>query len=122
MQQQLSGETNKLFIWGIILAFIPSIGLLLGVFNGLRGISNQNATGLGAVAGGFEEAFVTTGALAAILLPIIVIVMLIKSLSGSSSFRKFVSVVSIGWCALLLVFCVASLWTVFIIAPKTTGH
>lgn len=38
------------FIWGLVLAWAPAIPLIVGMSNAFRGLSEQKATGLGAVA------------------------------------------------------------------------
>ena len=53
---------GKRFLWGVLLAWIPFFFFVLpAFFNAFREISTPKATGLGAVAGGFTEAFATFG-------------------------------------------------------------
>jgi biopolymer transport protein ExbB/biopolymer transport protein TolQ len=44
----------------IVHAFVGLFGTVVGILNAFKGISEQKATGLGAVAGGIAEALVTT--------------------------------------------------------------
>jgi len=52
---------KKRFLWGVLLAWAPWIPTLIGIGYAFRGISEQKATGLGAVAGGLVEVFVVWG-------------------------------------------------------------
>ena len=122
MEQQSISTVNKRFVWGMILAGVLVVPFLLGIMNSFRGISAQKATGLGAVAGGLAETFVTIGMLTAILLPIVAIVMLSRSFSKVSGLRKFLSIMAIGWCSLLLVLFGVNIWMFFVFIPRTTGH
>ena len=60
---------KRRFLWGVSLAWAPWLPLLiasiLGLTNGLRGISEQKATGLGAIIGGLAEALTSFGLVAA---------------------------------------------------------
>jgi hypothetical protein len=46
---------DRRFLWGILLVGASSIPVLVEVFNSFRGLSENKATGLGAVAGGIAE-------------------------------------------------------------------
>lgn len=58
------------FIWGNNLAWVVIVPFIFGLFNSFRGISEQKATGLGAVAGGLAEAYVTFGFILAFALAV----------------------------------------------------
>jgi hypothetical protein len=76
---------SQWFLWGTVLTLILSIpfmvGMFIGMFNAFRGISEQKATGLGAVAGGIAEGYVTFGVILAYVLPVTAIVLLVRSFS-----------------------------------------
>src|SRR5580693_4705959 len=59
---------TKRFFWGMVLEWIPSAPLIIGVFSSFRGISGQKATGLGAIAGGVSEVYLTFGVILTFLL------------------------------------------------------
>jgi hypothetical protein len=44
---------GKWYVWGTILTWTLSIPVIIAIFNSLREISEQKATGIGAVAGWF---------------------------------------------------------------------
>lgn len=93
---------QRWFLWGMVLAGISSIPLVIGILHSFRGVSENQATGLGAVAGGFTEVYSIFGLILAFLLPFAAIVLLAKSFAEGRRARSFVSVVSICWCALML--------------------
>ncbi|PYY07893.1 MAG: hypothetical protein DMG69_17305 [Acidobacteria bacterium] len=58
MDEDRSQERKRTwFIWGMVLAGVPSVALIIGLFHAFAGISEQKATGLAAVAGGIAEAW-----------------------------------------------------------------
>jgi hypothetical protein len=68
-----------------------------------RGLSEQKATGLGAVAGGISEAY-AYGMAFTIIAPITAIVLLGRSLSDGHRFRNFISWLLMGWSSLMLLY------------------
>ena len=84
------------FIWGNILAWIVIVPFIFGLFNSFRGISEQKATGLGAVAGSLAEAYATFGFILAFALPLAAIVLLVRSFSVACGIRALLSVLSIS--------------------------
>jgi hypothetical protein len=52
---------KKRFLWGVALAWAPSVPALIGLSNVLRGTSRGRATGLAAVAGGLAEMIAVCG-------------------------------------------------------------
>jgi len=67
MQIAVSEEVSRLertmpwlAITGAVTPFVGLFGTVMGILNAFKGISEQKATGLGAVAGGISEALVTT--------------------------------------------------------------
>lgn len=101
------------FLWGMILAAIPSLPSLFAFVGIVREISNQKQTGLGAVAGGATESFVTLGMIFSLVLPATAIWALFRSLSRSNLGRSVIASVAIGWSTLLLLYYGGMLWVVF---------
>src|SRR5437899_12068045 len=52
-------QDRKRFAWGVGLAWLPLLSLVPGLFSAFRGVSQEKATGLAAVAGGLAEALAT---------------------------------------------------------------
>ena len=100
-------ELNKRrFLWGVGLAWAPWIPALIGIGyafrDAFRGISEQKATGLGAIAGGLSELFVLYGIGAILVGQVAAIVLLIKAFSPGHFVRSLFSVVSICLSGLML--------------------
>src|SRR5215469_5964608 len=92
MDNELSHDTKRMwFLWGMILAWIPVIPAIIGIFNAFRGISEQKATGLGAVAGGVAEVYATLGMILVLILPVVAIVLLGKSRTSVHPKPAFIS-------------------------------
>jgi lysylphosphatidylglycerol synthetase-like protein (DUF2156 family) len=101
----------------MLLAWIPSVPVLFAMTRTFRGISEQKATGFGAVAAGFVEAFLTTGLTVTVAAEITAIVLLMRSLSMERPARGFISVLSVGWSALMLILFGTFVWLYFIRMP-----
>ena len=84
--------------------------------------SEQKATGLGAVAGGIAEAYVTFALILAFVLPIAAIVLLVKSFSGGHRMRALFSLLCILWNALMLALAGLFVWLSFIYLPHAQGN
>jgi hypothetical protein len=112
---------RKNFLWGTALTWTLSIPLIIGVANGFKGISEQKATGLGAVAGGLAEAYGTLGLILAFVMPIAAIVLLVKSFSGGHRTRAIFSLLYICWSALTLAFAGLFVWVSLIYLRHTAG-
>ena len=110
------------FLWGMVLTSTLSIPLILGTFHSFRGISEQKATGLGAVAGGIAEAYMTFALILAFALPIAAIVLLVKSFSGGHRMRALFSLLCILWNALMLALAGLFVWLSFIYLPHAQGN
>jgi hypothetical protein len=52
---------KRRFLWGVALAWVPWIPILMGVGHAFKGISEQKATGLGAIVAELTEVFVVCG-------------------------------------------------------------
>jgi hypothetical protein len=112
---------RKWFIWGMVLAWIPSVPLIIGILHSFRGISEQKATGLGAVAGGSAEAYLTFGLAFTFISLLTAIVMLGRSFSGGHGTRTLLSVLSMCWSAFMLIIFGGSVWLFLVWLPHRTG-
>jgi len=108
---------RKRFWWGVVLAWIPffflAIPTAIGVFRAFRGISQEKATGLGAVAGGMGEIFSTFGLAAMVVSEVTAIILLLRSFSGDRPQRAIVSALSICCSGFMLAIVGLFLWLVF---------
>jgi hypothetical protein len=101
---------KKRFLWGIVLAWVPWIPVIISAF---RGISEQKATGLGAVAGGISESLIVWGLITMVICQVAAIVWLSRSFSPEHAMRSLISGFSIclstvmlalmGWVTWLLI-------------------
>jgi hypothetical protein len=114
---------RRRFVRGMLLAWIPILiviaSILVGVISRLR-LAEQKAVGLGAVAGGFGEAFATFGLIAFFAAEIFGVVLLSRSLSKGRPARSFFATISICIGALMVLFEIAGLW--FLIYASHLGH
>ena len=106
---ELDRKTSR-FVWGTALAAIPSVPILLAFF---RQFSLPKQNGLGAVAGGLSEIYMTTGMLATILLPTIAIVLLLRSFSQVRVARSLVTGALVFWSTLVLAYYGAGVWMMY---------
>ncbi|MBZ5571614.1 MAG: MotA/TolQ/ExbB proton channel family protein [Acidobacteriia bacterium] len=115
---------KRRFLWGISLAWAPWVPLLiggiLGVANAFKGISEQKATGLGAVAGGLAEAFLMFGMVATLVFEVGAIVLLVRAFSGKHWLRSLFSVVSIFLSALMIFLLGLCVWFFLVPAARTS--
>ena len=112
--QAIYDSKRKPFLWGMGLTFTFSaavmIPAIIGIAHVFRGISEQKAIGLGAVAAGMSEVYWELGVAFTLVAPIVAIVLLVRSLSGGHVFRSLISWLSIGWCALMLLYFSLGAW------------
>lgn len=108
---------RKWFLWGMILSWISCIPVIVGALNAFRGITEQKATGLGAVAGALAEAYATLGLLLALVLPVGAIVLLAKSISRGHRIRTVISLLHICGSAVTFIFAGLAVWVLFIYLP-----
>jgi hypothetical protein len=73
---------------GAILAGVSSIPFIIMSFYAFHGMSQDKATGLGAVAGGLIEGNATFGFILSFVLPVAAIVLLGRSFSRGDRMRK----------------------------------
>lgn len=109
---------RKWFVWGMLLTGISSIPLVIGIsgmVHAMRQVSENQATGLGAVAGGLVEVYSIFGLILALVLPFMAIVLLARSFAEGHRARSFFSVVSICLSALMLAI---PAWTAWFVIDK----
>ncbi len=113
-----TAETAKSrFLLGLLLTWVPSIlAAIPGIVSAISSVSHQKATGLGAVAGGFSEGFITFSLATVLVSQITAIVLLSRSFAGGGGLRGCFSVLSICWSGLALVMLGSFVW-VFVIHP-----
>ena len=114
---ELSIDTDpkrKRFLWGIAIGWFSFIPLVYGCANAFKGVSEQKATGLGAVAGGIAEACAVFGVLAFLLSPMIAIYLLVTSWSRGRAGRNFLSVITILWSGFTLFLILGAAWMIFV--------
>jgi hypothetical protein len=88
-------QEKKRFAWGVGLAWVPVLLLGPGLFNVLRRVSMEKATGVAAIAGGFAEALATFGLVAFVVCQVAAIVLLARGMRREDWGRSMVAVVSI---------------------------
>lgn len=109
------------FLWGIVFAGISSIPFVFLFANVFRGISSEKATGLGAVAGGLTEVYVTFGFILTFALPVASIVLLCRSFSREKQIRKLFSLLFIVWSSFMLLLYGLCGWFFFVQPPYLNG-
>jgi hypothetical protein len=101
---------KKQFAWGVLLAWLPWVPVLMGVAHAFRDISETKATGLAAIAGGVAEMFVWFGIGAMPVCAVGAMALLFRSFSKGNGFRGFFTVLSIAASGLLLLLFCLFLW------------
>jgi hypothetical protein len=89
--------------------------MLLGLAHALRGISEQKATGLAAVAGGMAEEFLVFGAGMTLVCEVSAVVLLLRTFDRRRVLRSLVSVLSLSFALLMLA--TFGLWVWLMRAP-----
>jgi hypothetical protein len=114
MDVQPDDIKRKRFLWGVSLAWTPFLFLIiptvLGIFGALRGIAEEKATGLAAVAGGLVEFFSTFGLAATLVFEVAAIILLLRAFSGGRPVRALFSVISICCSGFMLTILSFFLW------------
>jgi hypothetical protein len=115
-QRVLADDDRKRrrFFWGLALAWLPFIPVLVGLVNAFRGISQQKATGIGAVAGGIAEMGVLYVLTLAPILAISAMVLLLRSLSKAHPLRNIWAAISLCWSALMIAVLALFFWLVYV--------
>ena len=101
---------TKRFLWGMLLAWSTLPPVMYGCANAFKGISEQKATGIGALVGGLAEGLVPYGLLLTVIVQVAAIVMLVRGFSSESAGRTVLSVVSICWSVLTLFLLTSMVW------------
>ncbi len=113
----VDGWSTKFRI-GILLAWIPFLVIVIpAFFEVFRGITNQKATGLGAVAGGLSHAFVTFGVSAFVVAQLLAIVFLIRSIGTGGAVQNIFAILSIGLCVVTLAATGLLFWIMLFVIP-----
>jgi hypothetical protein len=94
---------KKRFLWGIALAWLPWLPIIVGLSYVLRGIWSTKATGLGVLIGGLAEAFVLWGVVTMVIAEIAAIVYLARAFSVGHGLRNFLAGFSVVVSGLMLV-------------------
>ena len=110
---------RRRFLSGLALAWLPFLPLIVAsVKEALRGISEQKATGLGAVAGGFAQVGVIYFLVLAPVCAISAVILLLRSLSKAHPLRNILAVISVCWGALMLSVLALFFWLVYVKFPQ----
>ena len=113
--------SRRRFVRGLLLAWIPiALVMVPTIVRVISEMSNQKATGLGAVAGGFSEALTTLGVIAFFAAEIFAVVLLARSLSKGQPVRSFLATVSLCVGAFAVLLISVALW--FLIYESRIGH
>jgi hypothetical protein len=110
---EMDDPKQKRFLRGVLLIWIPLLPLIFTSLNSLRGITEQKATGLGAVAGGLAEIYVPLGLVLTVVSLLTGTVLLFRAFSREHWPRSFFSVVSICVAGFALLVLGLFLWLVF---------
>ncbi len=102
----------------MVSAGISSLPFVILFFNAFRGISQNKATGLGAVAGGLTEMYMSFGLALTFLLPVAAIVLLGRSFFGVNRTRKLFSGIFIVWTSFILLLSCLNAWVLFTELPR----
>jgi hypothetical protein len=115
---------KRRFLWGASLAWAPWVPVLiwstLGLVKAFRGISEQKAIGLGAVAGGLAEAFAMFGLAAILVFEVSAITLLVRSFSREHRLRSIFSALSICLSALMISLLGLVVWFFWVQAGRTS--
>ena len=119
-QRVLSDDDRKRrrFFWGLALAWLPFIPVPIGLANTFRGISENKATGIGAVAGGIAEMGAFYVLALAPILTVAAMVLLVRSLSKAHPLRNILAVISVCWGALMIAVLALFFWLVYVKFPQ----
>jgi hypothetical protein len=101
---------KRRFLWGVALAWAPSVPIMIGLGNVFMGIAGSKATGVAAVAGGFAEMYVLVGLAATLACEVSAMVLLFRAFSNGHGVRSVFSVLSICMSGLMLLLFCLSLW------------
>lgn len=104
-------QEQKRFAWGIGLAWVPiALFLIPSLIHGFRGLSQEKATGLAAVAGGIVEALSTFGLIAFVVCELTAIVLLLRVVKRDQWRRSLVAVISVVCSVIFLALTCLAVW------------
>lgn len=111
----ISADVNrKRFRFGVLLVWVPLLILIApGILSMADSISASKTTGLGAVAGGWSEAFGTFGIVSFVTMQIAAIVLLARSFNSGDRSQKLTSILTILVSVGFLLLCATSIWLLF---------
>ena len=102
---------KKRLLWGAALAWVPVLLVIVPLMvSAFRGVSQEKATGLAAVAGGFVESMVTFGLIAFVACQVGAIVLLAWEIRRAGWGRTAFCLVSIGCSLVVLTAVLLSVW------------
>ncbi len=114
-----SSLISNRFLVGVLLAWIPVVIIVIPAFMEMfRGISDRRATGLGAVAGGLSEAFVTFGMVAFVVAEGIAVYLLIRSIGMGGTAQNVFAILTIGLSVLTFLGTGLCLWMILYVMPR----
>ncbi len=106
------------FYWGLALAWLSCLPIIVGLATAFRGISQNKATGIGAVAGGLAEMGIVTALAVTPACLIAAIVLLARSFSTNHPVRLAVGVVSLCWTVLMMSLLAFLVWLLYAHMPR----
>jgi hypothetical protein len=112
---------KKRLLWGAGLAWVPALMVMIPTFmNGFRGISQEKATGLGALAGGMVEALVTFGLVAFVACQMAAIMLLAREIRRGGVGRAAFCLASMGFSLVMLTVMLLTIWWWWHLTPVTS--
>jgi|HubBroStandDraft_4_1064222.scaffolds.fasta_scaffold1620279_1 hypothetical protein len=119
MNGELENAKGRRFRWGLLLAWTPFVLVVVpGVSKAFRGVSEQSAVGVGAIAAAMAGSYATFGLIVSLVFQVSAIVLLFRTFSKEHFARGLVSVVSICCSGLTLFLSGLFLWLVWIQAAR----
>ncbi len=109
-------QSRKRFLWGVALAWVPGIPILIGFRDAFIGINNSKATGLAAVAGGLAETYVTVGLAATLICEVWAMTLIFRSFSRGHGLRSAFSILTLCMSGLTLILFCLSLWLFWLLS------
>jgi len=114
-----SDGKQKRFFWGVALAWVPWVPMIIGLRNIFVGIGNSKATGVGAIAGGLVESYADAGLAAILICEVGAMALLFRAFSHGRGLRSAFSVLSICMSGLMLLLFCLSLWLFWFVRHQT---
>ena len=110
---------QKRFLWGVALAWVPSIPTMIGLGYVFWAIASSKATGIAVVAAGFAEGYVVIGMAATLICEVGAMVLLFRAFSRGHGVRSAFSVLSICVSGLMLLLFPLSIWLFWFVRHQT---